>query len=333
MIIIAQSDADILSCHSLLRQLRPTLPPKDGFLATVKKRHETEGYTLVMFKESEDATSIAAVAGVAARQNFALSKHLYILDLVTNTKDRGKGFGSQLLAWLQTYAKQQDCTMLVLDSGFARTRAHTFYERHGVPKVGYLFACSLKDCALPQVTRKAHQFDWLCCFGNLQSKQEYRIMLALSLLVFLSLMILNRPLENDTAPYGIVSLEIAGDMEKAHRILASWDTSAKICAGISLGLDYLFLILYSLIIGLACRYFAVFENDKIGFVLASAQLVSGALDAVENLALIWLLVGSEWIVWPIIAQCCAYTKFCIIACGLGYIGSQLPSHLRKYKID
>ena len=48
------------------------------------------------------------------------------------------------------------------------------------------------------------------------------------------------PLTTEDAPYGVVSLEIAGTVENAQDILDSWDTNAQIRAAFGLGLDFLF---------------------------------------------------------------------------------------------
>jgi hypothetical protein len=63
---------------------------------------------------------------------------------------------------------------------------------------------------------------------------------------------LDRNLTTAAAPRGIVSLELAGDLEQGNRILTAWSTEGKVYAALSLGLDYLFLIVYAAFISLAC---------------------------------------------------------------------------------
>lgn len=67
----------------------------------------------------------------------------------------------------------------------------------------------------------------------------------------------NKPLQIDSAPYGILSFELAGTVDASQKKLDSWSPEACIFAGISLGLDYLFLILQLLVLGFACRHFAL----------------------------------------------------------------------------
>jgi len=48
--------------------------------------------------------------------------------------------------------------------------------------------------------------------------------------------------------------EFAGSLESAVKIIRSWDEAVRILAAFSIGLDFLFLILYSTTIGLACLW-------------------------------------------------------------------------------
>lgn len=133
------------------------------------------------------------------------------------------------------------------------------------------------------------------------------------------------PLVTDAAPRGIVSFELAGDLETATRILESWGSEQRIGAGLSLGADFLFLLLYPLALALACT--AVAERLALGgapraaaagALLAWGQALTCALDAVENWALIELLLGSRAPLWPVLAWGCAVPKFALVAAGLLY---------------
>jgi nicotinamidase-related amidase len=58
----------------------------------------------------------------------------------------------------------------------------------------------------------------------------------------------------------------------------------------------------------------------VGVLLAWAQFGAGLLDALENYALIRVLLGSQREVWPVMARWCAVPKFLIVALGLVYVG-------------
>lgn len=108
-------------------------------------------------------------------------------------------------------------------------------------------------------------------------------------------------------------------------MLASWDTNAKINAGLSLGIDFLFLFVYGIFFATACFAVAKKFKDrinwfyKLGIYLACLQFVAALFDAIENVALIKLLLGSNNGMYSSIAFYFASAKFAIIAIGFIYI--------------
>ena len=148
-------------------------------------------------------------------------------------------------------------------------------------------------------------------------------LLAIGLLI--TLQALNAPLRTDAAPSGIVSFELAGDRATSEEILASWGPDGRVYAGISLGLDYLFLFTYTIAIGLACVLLADRLSARaafwstLGIWLAWGMIVAGAFDFVENYGLIRMLIseGKPW--WPAIAYWCAVLKFVLVGIGLVYL--------------
>ena len=75
---------------------------------------------------------------------------------------------------------------------------------------------------------------------------------ALTIATMTALLVLGAPLRTSEAPWGIVSFELAGHLANSEMILASWDPTAKVSAGANLGLDYLFIVAYTVAIGLGC---------------------------------------------------------------------------------
>lgn len=63
----------------------------------------------------------------------------YVSSLITNEKDRGKGYGKALLDHAKELAVQRGCKAMILDSGMVRTQAHKFYETYGFEKSCYGF--------------------------------------------------------------------------------------------------------------------------------------------------------------------------------------------------
>jgi len=154
------------------------------------------------------------------------------------------------------------------------------------------------------------------------SGKIFLILLIVTLVLLFGMSSIDSHLINDQAVNGIVSLELAGSINNAKLILASWDKSAQFQAGLSIGLDFLFLIAYSITIAMGCllvaKNFGVFVQN-IGMWLAGTQILAAILDVIENLAMIKLLTGSTWDILPAIAYWCAIPKFLIVLAGLVFL--------------
>jgi hypothetical protein len=153
----------------------------------------------------------------------------------------------------------------------------------------------------------------------------FYILLAFTVAVMIGMQFIGSPLQTEAAPAGIVSFEFAGDLSTAQAMIDSWGTQGLAQAGLSLGLDYLFLVAYSATIALGCSIvsrnlhsrFAVLI--RLGRVLGLAQFLAALLDALENYALIRILLGSENAIWPQVAYWNAGPKFLIVLMGILYV--------------
>ena len=164
-------------------------------------------------------------------------------------------------------------------------------------------------------------------FAALPAGRRARVflpLLAATLAVWAAAGVIDRPDETAAAPLGIVSFELAGDLPTARRIIESWDGPAREHALLGLGLDFLFLALYSTTIGFACVWAAGVLRARrwplaaAGASLAWGQWLEAVLDATENTALIVLLLREVTDPWPRIAWWCAAPKFGLVAAGLVY---------------
>ena len=63
----------------------------------------------------------------------------YVSSLISNEKDRGKGYGVGMLNYVKKLASERDCKAIILDSGLTRVQAHGFYEHFGFKKSCYGF--------------------------------------------------------------------------------------------------------------------------------------------------------------------------------------------------
>ncbi|MCA9975227.1 MAG: hypothetical protein KC413_05735, partial [Anaerolineales bacterium] len=165
-------------------------------------------------------------------------------------------------------------------------------------------------------------FDWIAAE---KQKPVFIFLAALTIVVIACLQIIGGPLVTDAAPQGIVSYEFAGDFVTARSILDSWGTRGQVYAGLSLGLDFLFLFAYAGSIGLGnvlvARKLAPQSKlvYKAGIWLAWGLLLAAFLDYLENYALIRLLLGSELALWPAMARWCAIPKFSLVGAGLLFV--------------
>lgn len=129
---------ELYTAYDVLSQLRTDLSYKEFEDLIYDMRHME--YKMIGIMEGEE---LITYAGVAIQTNLYHKRHLFVFDLVTDVKYRGKKYGDLMLEYLRDYAKMGMCENIVLSSWFAREDAHKFYENHGFKKVSYVFVKSL----------------------------------------------------------------------------------------------------------------------------------------------------------------------------------------------
>lgn len=145
---------------------------------------------------------------------------------------------------------------------------------------------------------------------------------ALTILIFGVFRLLDQPLRTDSAPSGIVSFELAGQVESAQTMIDSWDAEAYLFAAFGLGFDYLFMPAYALALSLGLLL--AINGRKNRYSAFAAWMGWGVLaaplfDAVENYALWRELIGPVVVPFPQIAAFCATVKFILLIAGLGTV--------------
>ena len=146
-----------------------------------------------------------------------------------------------------------------------------------------------------------------------------------TLVVMYVMNVLGTPLKTSIAPGGIVDYELAGTLAASQSILNSWGQTERICAGLGLGFDYVYIICYSIAIALGCVLVTRALSSRIlvlanlGVILAWTPFVAGILDSIENYALIQLLFGAPSESFAMIARWCAIPKFTLVGIGLLYV--------------
>ncbi len=123
-ITLANSDADIARCFSVMVQLRPNLTEAE-FIPRIRQQQQ-EGYRLAFL---EDLGHVRSVAGFRIHGRLHAGRTLYVDDLVTDAAERSRGHGDRLLDWLVQHAREMQCQLFSLDSGTQRVDAHRFYLR------------------------------------------------------------------------------------------------------------------------------------------------------------------------------------------------------------
>jgi len=167
--------------------------------------------------------------------------------------------------------------------------------------------------------------DPFASFSISARKRALVCFLILAIVLMTAMHRLDANLKTAEAPAGIVSFELAGNLESIQQIISSWGLDGQVRAALSLGLDYFFLVVYALFIALACAQIAKALGGNLrvlaaaGFLLAWMQFLAAVLDAVENAALIQLLLGSSRPALPLVARWCAVIKFTFVGAGLIYI--------------
>ena len=150
-------------------------------------------------------------------------------------------------------------------------------------------------------------------------KPLFYVFFAMTIAIFGIFNILDQPLRTDSAPNGIVSFELAREVESAQSMVDSWDANARLFAAFGLGFDYLFMPTYALALSLGLliavgnkkNRYAVFATWMGWGVFAAA-----IFDALENYMLWCVLTDDIISPYPEIAAICATIKFILLILGL-----------------
>ncbi|MGD6964134.1 GNAT family N-acetyltransferase [Fictibacillus phosphorivorans] len=129
------SEQEVRNAFPVMNQLRTHL--SEDLFYELFLQMEKEGYTL--FANVHEA-KIVAVAGFAMLTNLYDGKHIYLYDLITDSNERSKGYGEELLAFLESFALQNNCNCVALSSNVDRKDAHRFYtEKMNYEMPSYVF--------------------------------------------------------------------------------------------------------------------------------------------------------------------------------------------------
>lgn len=169
-----------------------------------------------------------------------------------------------------------------------------------------------------------HPFGWL---PTAIRSRALAFALLLTVALMGAILTTNTPLVNPTAPYGMVSFQLAGNLTDTQTVLSSWNPQARVFAALNLGIDYLYMVAYTVTISLACALLASHLAHRgpllalVGVGVSWVMFVALLLDAAENYFLIRLLLGDGQTLWPVLARWCAIPKFGLVLAALVYLAS------------
>jgi len=130
------SEDELREAFLVMSELRTQLTV-DDFVTRVTSMQRNGGYRLfALFVHDR----IASLAGVAVQENLYSDRHLWLYDLVTAEECRSRGYGRQILSFVEDFARENGSGSVALVSGVQRVSAHRFYEEHmGYKKPCFLF--------------------------------------------------------------------------------------------------------------------------------------------------------------------------------------------------
>ena len=146
--------------------------------------------------------------------------------------------------------------------------------------------------------------------------------LMLALVTLYALISIDLHLRNPVSPQGIVSFELCAYTSSCRAIVEAWGPVGQVWAGLSLGLDYLFMFLYSATIFLGLLLVVVHVPERIKMLTTGAAWavwIAGAADALENYCLAQMLMSpaAGGYAWP--ASIFATVKFVVLGVTLGWL--------------
>lgn len=129
-------------------------------------------------------------------------------------------------------------------------------------------------------------------------------------------------LRNDTSPDGIVSFELCAFTASCIATLAAWGAAGQSLAMLSLGLDFLFMLLYCGFIGVALMLTAEHLSLRLKqatVFVAWLTLAMWLADAIETYSLIQIVLRQSDAIYGPLAAGFASLKFSILGLCVAWL--------------
>lgn len=131
---------EMLEHLSVLNDLYPTLTFEEYARDLDNMLPHNYGQVAIFDKET-----CVGISGFWIGTKLWCGKYLELDNIVVKNEYRSKGVGQMLFDYLAIKAKEQECTMMALDSYTTNYKAHKFFYNNGFAPRGFHFINVLKE--------------------------------------------------------------------------------------------------------------------------------------------------------------------------------------------
>lgn len=124
-ILELKSESQWHEALQILQLLRPDLKPGEALQS--RETLQARGYRLYGLFE---ISRIVCVAGVVLQPHITRGIDFWVHDLVTAEESRSRGYGEQMMRFLEDEARELGCGRMTVHTRANRERAQNFYENH-----------------------------------------------------------------------------------------------------------------------------------------------------------------------------------------------------------
>jgi GNAT superfamily N-acetyltransferase len=132
-------DISLEDAYEILSDVEPDLP-REEFFDSYKKLLKNDVKILGLF----DNNRLCTVSVASIVEDEVNGRYLYLYDLVTHKDMRRKGYGNEMLKYVENLAIYNGCERIKLNSGLHRTDEHKFLKSNDFEMFHYSFIKELK---------------------------------------------------------------------------------------------------------------------------------------------------------------------------------------------
>jgi GNAT superfamily N-acetyltransferase len=122
----------------ILRQLWSWKEPEEVLAWTGEDDYSLFGGYVDGDSDEADDEQLVGVAGVLEAGLLHHASHAWLYDLVVDESHRGEGYGRELVAHVEDWARDRDCEYVALASPLEKEDTHEFYEALDYERWGYV---------------------------------------------------------------------------------------------------------------------------------------------------------------------------------------------------